>query len=564
MASPRARLFLLMTLALAALSPVARAADFYVDPASGDIGNDGSAGSPWSTLQEVIENDLIETHTWAQLPYDAGSQLVRENAGAPVKAGDTIWLRSGYHGEITIQRWYNADFITIAAQEGHSPEASSVLLQAVGKWILRGLSVSPTYAATYGCGELVTVGSHNYSGPAREVVIEDFEIFSVRDTAAWTIGDWNDLPCNGIGVSGDDVVVRNNRLLNVKFGISVSGQRALVEHNVVENFAGDGMRGLGDHGTFQYNTVKNCYDVNDNHDDGFQSWSTGEGGVGTGEVVGITLRGNTIINYEDPAQPFRGPLQGIGCFDGMFVDWVVENNVIMVDHWHGITLLGARDSRIVNNTVVDLNDVDPGPPWVRIGTHKNGTASSGCVVRNNLTTAVSVDADQDVTVDSNIIVGDYADHFVDYAGLDLHLIADSAAVNTGAAALAPAIDRDGIPRPQGDEVDVGAYEYFVDDPAWPDGGAVDVVRPDAAEADVAEPDAAEPDVGGADAGGTDGETTDGGVTPVDSGAQTGGGDGGEGEVVAEGCACAAPTGVDEACLLLVGALGLMAWRRQRR
>jgi hypothetical protein len=119
------------------------------------------------------------------------------------------------------------------------------------------------------------------------------------------------------------------------------------------------MRGFGDHTTFQYNTIKNSYAVNGNHDDGFQSWSSGAGGVGTGEVVGIVLRGNTFINYEDPNQPHRGAMQGIGCFDGMYVDWVIENNVIIVDHWHGISFNGVRNTRIVNNTVLDPNGKSP-------------------------------------------------------------------------------------------------------------------------------------------------------------------------------------------------------------
>ena len=34
---------------------------FYVDPLNGSISNDGSADSPWNTLQEVIEHNLIET-----------------------------------------------------------------------------------------------------------------------------------------------------------------------------------------------------------------------------------------------------------------------------------------------------------------------------------------------------------------------------------------------------------------------------------------------------------------------------------------------------------------------
>lgn len=442
------------------LVPAARAEEFYVDPATGDPGNDGSAAHPWRTLQEVIADDLVETRTWDALPYTASSTLVPRNVGAPVKAGDTIWLRSGYHGELDLLRMYNSALVTIAAEPGHSPQLRRARIVASANWLLRGVSISPSHDASYTTVHLVEVTSHNYSGPAHDVVIEGCELFSVRDTSAWTIDDWNNLACNGISLSGDDCVARDNHLLNVNFGITVSGARGLVEGNVIENFAGDGLRGLGDHGTFQYNTVKNCYDVNANHDDGFQSWSVGPGGVGTGEVVGITLRGNTIINYTDPDQPFRGTLQGIGCFDGFFVDWVIENNVILTDHWHGITLLGARNSRIVNNTVLDLNDTTPGPPWISIGLHKDGTASTGCVVRNNLTTALSIAAGQDVTEDHNALISDVDAYFVNYLGGDLHLIPSSPARNVGSSVLAPVDDRDRVPRPQEGVEDLGAYEYL--------------------------------------------------------------------------------------------------------
>lgn len=52
--------------------------------------------------------------------------------------------------------------------------------------------------------------------------------------------------------------------------------------------------------------MKNVY-VGDppdaNHDDGFQSCSVGPGGVGTGEVVGVVLRGNFILNLERTRAP---------------------------------------------------------------------------------------------------------------------------------------------------------------------------------------------------------------------------------------------------------------------
>jgi len=242
------------------------------------------------------------------------------------------------------------------------------------------------------------------------------------------------------------------------------------------NFSADGLRGLGDNEIFQYNVVKNVY-VGDppdtNHDDGFQSWSGGSGGVavGTAEVRGIVLRGNTIINYEDENQPFRTALQGIGCFDGTFVDWVVENNVVITDHWHGITLLGARGVRVVNNTVIDRNNVSPGPPWISVDNHKNGTAPSGCIVRNNLVTDLA-NAATGVTEDNNTVIvpGDFAQFFVNPGSFDLHLLQTAPAVNAGSSDLAPAIDHDGVPRPQGSAVDIGAYEWHDPSVVVPDGG----------------------------------------------------------------------------------------------
>jgi MYXO-CTERM domain-containing protein len=138
---------------------------------------------------------------------------------------------------------------------------------------------------------------------------------------------------------------------------------------------------------------------------------------------------------------------------------VVENNVVVTDHWHGITLLGARNSTITNNTVVDLNQERPGPPWISIDDHKNGTAPTGCVVRNNLTTALN--NSEQVIEENNITfsMDETAEFFVDFNNSDLHLREAAAAVDTGTTTGAPELDRDLIPRPQGDGVDVGAYEW---------------------------------------------------------------------------------------------------------
>ncbi|NND28067.1 MAG: hypothetical protein HKN97_05725 [Myxococcales bacterium] len=442
----RMGMFAVATALFLSAAASADAAEYYVDPSAGGAG-DGSEGSPWSSVQDAM---------------DAGD----------VASGDTVWLMSGDYGELRIESARNAEPITVAAADGEEPRFTSVLVRDSSAWTLRGLHVTGESE-----GYLIDLDGDNEG-----VQVESCVLMSTADASGWSAQDWIDRASNGIGVDGTRMTIRNNLLRNVGYGISVSADQSLVEGNLIENFSRDGLRGLGDYSVFQYNTVKNCYAVDDHHDDGFQSWSVGEGGVGTGEVVGVVLRGNTFINYEDPNQPHRGALQGIGCFDGTFVDWVVENNVVVTDHWHGITLLGARNSTITNNTVVDPNQERPGPPWISIDDHKDGTASTGCVVRNNLTTALN--NSEQVIEENNITfsMDETAEFFVDLDNGDLHLLEAAAAVDSGMTAGAPELDRDLVPRPQGDGIDVGAYEWHDGsvEPLPPDGGLPRVGPPEVA------------------------------------------------------------------------------------
>ncbi|MBM4028100.1 MAG: hypothetical protein FJ280_22300, partial [Planctomycetes bacterium] len=267
----------------------AQGRDFHVDPVNGSPAGDGSAGRPWRTIQEVFDAKLVESQEWDKLPYSPESKLVAKNAGAPVRAGDTILLRSGYHGDLLIERYYNPDPITLAAEEGHTPRLASLRVRSGSHWAIRGLSISAEFGATYQRRTLVHLESHNWRGPVHDIAVEHCTISSVADASAWTAADWDRLACNGFQVDGTRMTIRDNRLRNVDFGISVAASHSLIRGNLVENFAGDGLRGLGNYCIFEYNTVKNCYKVNANHDDGFQSWSTGPGGVGKGEVVGLVL-----------------------------------------------------------------------------------------------------------------------------------------------------------------------------------------------------------------------------------------------------------------------------------
>lgn len=164
----------------------ALAADFYVDPVTGSPAGNGSAALPWRTLEEVVDGGLIETRHWESLPYQPGLDLVVVNPGAPVRAGDTIWLRSGYHGELFVRGAYNAAPITLAAAPGHVPQLSRVQLSAAQNWIVRGVAISPSFApGPLAQGTLVFVENHGWHGPSWDIEIADCDVFTVDDASSW-------------------------------------------------------------------------------------------------------------------------------------------------------------------------------------------------------------------------------------------------------------------------------------------------------------------------------------------------------------------------------------------
>jgi hypothetical protein len=412
----------------------ARAATYYVDPANGLISNNGSSTNPWNTLAAVAT-----AKTFA--------------------AGDSIFLRSGYHGAVTISGTFTGP-VTFLAAPGQKPMLKSLRLNTARNMVFQGLTITPEATTPYATGTLV-----NLTSGATQNTVQSCTLYSQWDATAWDSLAWNQKTCNAMTVDGAKDTLRGNYLKNVNFGISVGfgAESTLVERNRIENFAGDGLRGLGDYGMYQYNFVSGCYDVNANHDDGFQSWSYPDG-LGIDTVFGVVLRGNTIINYLDPNQPFRGTLQGIGCFGGFYKDWVVENNVVCVDHYHGISFLGAVNCRIVNNTVVDQNYAQP-TPWIALWRHQgsNTNPSVNCIARNNFANSFDWSGSTGTVQDHNKVLGNapsvYNRCFVNYAAFDFHLKSTAIGIDSASADLAPAFDGDGVARPYGNGVDYGAYEY---------------------------------------------------------------------------------------------------------
>lgn len=351
------------------------AAEYYCDPSHGNSTSSGTAAAPWGALAEAI----------------AAGRLKR------LKGGDSVLLRNGNHGSVSLGG-ENSAVVTIAAAPDHQPHLSRLEIPHGRHWHIKGLTISPSFGPAYK-GPIVQVGE---GGESSEIVIEDCFVYGELDSSGWDVEKWKQARTGmNLGRHGTGLVARNNYILNTRFGLTLSGPECVAEANVIVNFSADGLRMTRDGQQALSNVIRNVYcssrDGDDNHDDGIQCFLFN---VGTGTVRKIELRGNIIINREDDNQKWPAPLQAIGFFDGPLIDFVVDKNVILTNHSHGVSLYNAQNCLVQDNACYSRWDRG-GKPWVMLGSKRNVGPVTGNTVKNNLAHSFNFRADPGVVADNN-------------------------------------------------------------------------------------------------------------------------------------------------------------------
>ncbi|MFT6557860.1 hypothetical protein [Sneathiella sp.] len=424
------RIFILIAMLIILLATNVTAKNIYVDiHRAPSTDENGSQKNPWSTLKKAMSKNILES-------------------------GDTLILSGGNYGTLTIKNRKNKSPVTITSVEGEKAEFSSILINSSQNWILQNLKINGSLAKDYKKTKLVLIDKKSSS-----ISLTNLNIQSIPDASQWSQKDWHEKASDGIRSSGRNVSISNNQLTNVGNGITVMGEKSVVKNNVIEQFSADGMRGLANNLLFEGNTVKNCIKVDQNHDDGFQSWSSGPNGrTGRGTISNVVLRGNTFIGSDNPNAKFTCAMQGIGLFDGMYENWIIENNLVVVDHWHGITVMGAKNVRIIHNTVIDPNDRKPGPASIKIFNHKKGMASSGSVIANNIAASFGKKI-PGVFRHSNLQISNKTEIFQDPENFNFNLKENSPARKKANMLFKTQSDIKGRPRPKSERSDVGAFQY---------------------------------------------------------------------------------------------------------
>jgi parallel beta-helix repeat protein len=426
----RLRRYLIAAAFMISASVPGWAATYYVAPKGTTISPtaNGSEAKPWGSVGSAVK---------------------------AAKAGDTLLLMDGVHDGIKLSNVTFDGPVTIRSMNGKKARVEWVALDGITRNIVfRDISVWPSQLVAGQRGRMVET-----AGGVSDITFENLDVRSSSDASGypgWALEDWQKRPFTGFMARGPRIQIINNDITGVGFGIQALGDNTVISNNRVSGFSKDGMRALGHNTVVLNNTVKDCVRIDENHPDGFQSWQRGS------PVVGLVLDGNTILEWSHAkVSPMRCKLQGIGLFDGFYDNLIIQNNVVSSSAYHGISVYGTRNAKIVNNTVVSASGNPAKFPWLGIFPHKNTkTPSTDVVVANNLAmkfTGTSSPVNRVLSTGNSVITYP-ATSFRDVVKFDYVPKTASGFIDTGDMLYAPKKDILGTSRPSGKGPDRGAFE----------------------------------------------------------------------------------------------------------
>ncbi len=321
----------------------------------------------------------------------------------------TIFLNTGDYGNYKIENHSNLTFVPTA---GQYPIFRSITISNSNNINLFSLHIiSEKKEGEKAFYVKIDKNSSNIN-------VSNCQIEAAYETETWEPTDWKTKAANGIYSEASNCIFSNNLIRHIHHGIETKGDNCRVSNNIIIRFGGDAIRNTGNNNVFDSNYLADAL-VDDyaqkggNHDDLFQAWTFDK------PISNLIIKNNIAINCTDTTNHLQSKnVQGIACFDGFEENWLIENNLVIIEHPHGIALFGANNCVIKNNKVI-YNPFQKyhfeSLPWIMIHAHKDGRKSHNNLINNNITSVIEVKDKASTTIKNNILTSKpFTRFFQDY------------------------------------------------------------------------------------------------------------------------------------------------------
>lgn len=386
----------------------------YINPNSSEDESlrTGSKDHPWKTFEEAF--DELQYYKYANNPVDDSVEpepSIFVNPEGKVKAGHALILLDGNYGTFNpgIRGVYMSHrtntsvpeqekYLYVLAEDGHTPILEGIKLQSVSYMYFKGLKLERNLEGEYEPEDaFVELENHGWNGYTKYIYLSDLSIETLGDQKQWNSTDWIKVS-SGIKVTASHVKVENCYLHKVSHGIPVQGHYNIIANNVIDKFLYDATRVIGSSIVFEDNQIMDNYNYHSNgwHNDGLQSFilnePTNDYVILQRNLVMLTKDFSRNTNKSASEDMYMGYFQGFGCFDGPFSYWLVQDNIILVNHWHGMTFNNERSFEVINNYILPLHWTkvtrgNEGPP------HLNLNKFTDCTVEFNTATSILKEKD---------------------------------------------------------------------------------------------------------------------------------------------------------------------------
>ena len=459
---------------------ISTAAEYYVSTTGNDSTGNGTLSSPYQTIQYVLDNVAA--------------------------SGDSITLRGGTYNENVRVRNANMtirsksdEWAVIQSVTNDEEKAITVTFDADSDGsLLQRVEVIGGYYYGIKFNTKWDWGDPTDRSGACNIIIEDCKIHDTGNA------------CIKVTPGCDDITIRRCEIYN-------SGRNAPDSAEAIDNVNGDRM------------LVQQCH-IHDITDTGLYAKG---GAIGTRieRCLVEDCGGAGILLGFDTSPEFFDTTVNPEYYEN--IDGEVKNCIVVNTQYAGIGIYAAKNPKVYNNTLVDVAqdahsglyfgltfqdwDSEAGRPpalnptllnnivvqsagsnstimEIRYSSELGGlSALTGMPVMSNnryfVKNGTAYFEDNrpgsefsgglsswkaHISGDAGSTEGDPV--FVNSATGDYHLASTSPCINTGTSIGAPAIDYDGITRPQGNGYDIGAYEFLM--PSCPEcsGTAVDLTN----------------------------------------------------------------------------------------